>query len=87
MLTSRRSIACLPRSAQVDSSALQTYSFLKRARANFSCPLLHILRAVALRPSGIFGENDPLLVPTAVDQCREGKMRFVIGDGKNLMDW
>ena len=49
--------------------------------------MLHILRAVALRPSGIFGENDPLLVPTAVDQCREGKMRFVIGDGKNLMDW
>jgi len=45
------------------------------------------VQTVALRPSGIFGENDPLLVPTAVDQCREGKMRFVIGDGKNLMDW
>jgi len=45
------------------------------------------VRAVALRPSGIFGENDLLTAPTTVKQCRRGKMRFVIGDGKNVLDW
>lgn len=43
--------------------------------------------AVALRPSGIFGENDALMPPTTVRQCRRGKMRFIIGDGKNVLDW
>lgn len=42
---------------------------------------------VALRPSGIFGEGDPLLVPITVDKAKAGKMKFMIGDGKNLMDF
>ncbi len=42
---------------------------------------------VALRPSGIFGERDPLLVPLTVAKARQGKMRFVIGSGANLMDF
>lgn len=41
----------------------------------------------ALRPSGIFGENDPLFVPTVAKQAERGKMKFVIGDGKNKMDF
>ncbi len=45
------------------------------------------LATVALRPSGIFGEHDPLLVPVIVDKAREGKMKYIIGDGKNLMDF
>jgi sterol-4alpha-carboxylate 3-dehydrogenase (decarboxylating) len=45
------------------------------------------LATVALRPSGIFGEHDRLLVPTAVDKARAGKMKYVIGGGGNLMDW
>ncbi|GFH14670.1 3beta_HSD domain-containing protein [Haematococcus lacustris] len=45
------------------------------------------LSTVALRPSGIFGEGDPIFVPTVVKQARAGKMKFVIGNGKNLMDW
>ena len=48
-------------------------------------PLL--LRTVALRPSGIFGEHDALLVPTIVEKARAGKMRFIIGSGRNVMDW
>lgn len=45
------------------------------------------LRTVSLRPSGIFGEGDLLMAPTTVKQCRRGKMKFIIGDGKNVMDW
>lgn len=41
----------------------------------------------ALRPSGIFGEGDLLMVPTIVKQARKGKMKFIIGDGKNEMDF
>ena len=48
-------------------------------------PLL--LRTVALRPSGIFGEHDALLVPTIVEKARAGKMKFIIGSGTNVMDW
>lgn len=29
------------------------------------------LQTVALRPSGIFGEGDPIFVPTVVKQVRE----------------
>ena len=41
----------------------------------------------ALRPSGIFGEGDPLFVPTVAKQAERGKMKYVIGDGKNEMDF
>lgn len=42
---------------------------------------------LALRPSGIFGERDPLLVPLTVAKARQGKMKYVIGSGANLMDF
>lgn len=45
------------------------------------------LATVALRPSAIFGEGDKLIVPTTVAKCKEGKMKYVIGNGKNEMDW
>ncbi|KAK9819571.1 hypothetical protein WJX81_001482 [Elliptochloris bilobata] len=45
------------------------------------------LATVALRPSGIFGERDPLLVPLTVAKARQGKMKYVIGSGANLMDF
>lgn len=41
----------------------------------------------ALRPSGIFGEGDPLFVPTVAKQAAAGKMKYVIGSGKNQMDF
>jgi sterol-4alpha-carboxylate 3-dehydrogenase (decarboxylating) len=43
--------------------------------------------AAALRPSGIFGEYDLLTVPTTVAKARAGKMKYIIGDGRNMMDW
>ena len=46
-----------------------------------------VLTTVALRPSGIFGEHDALLVPTAVSKAKAGKMKYIIGSGINLMDW
>lgn len=45
------------------------------------------LATVALRPSGIFGEGDPLLVPTIVAKAKQGKMGNIIGSGANLMDF
>jgi len=41
----------------------------------------------ALRPSGIFGEYDLLTVPTTVEKARAGKLKYILGDGKNMMDW
>eukprot|EP00898_Chlorokybus_atmophyticus_P000109 jgi/Chlat1/1099/Chrsp110S01588 len=45
------------------------------------------LLTCALRPSGIFGEGEPLLVPKAVAAAQAGKLKFVIGDGRNCMDY
>ncbi|KAJ8348204.1 hypothetical protein SKAU_G00267930 [Synaphobranchus kaupii] len=42
---------------------------------------------VAIRPHGIFGPRDPQLVPILVDTARQGKMKFLIGDGTNLVDF
>lgn len=45
------------------------------------------LKTCALRPSGIFGEYDQLTVPTIVSKAKAGKMKYIIGNGKNMMDW
>ena len=45
------------------------------------------LSTVALRPSGIFGEGDPLLVPLTVANAKRGKMKYIVGGGANLMDF
>ena len=45
------------------------------------------LATVALRPSGIFGEGDPLFVPVLVDKAKVGKLKYIIGNGSNLMDF
>ncbi|AWP12264.1 putative sterol-4-alpha-carboxylate 3-dehydrogenase decarboxylating [Scophthalmus maximus] len=42
---------------------------------------------VAIRPHGIFGPRDPQLVPILVDTACRGKMKFIIGDGTNLVDF
>ncbi|XP_037367701.1 sterol-4-alpha-carboxylate 3-dehydrogenase, decarboxylating [Talpa occidentalis] len=41
----------------------------------------------AIRPHGIFGPRDPNLVPVLVEAARNGKMKFMIGNGKNLVDF
>ncbi|XP_077588998.1 sterol-4-alpha-carboxylate 3-dehydrogenase, decarboxylating [Stigmatopora nigra] len=45
------------------------------------------LLTVAIRPHGIFGPRDPQLVPILVDTARRGKMKFIIGDGTNMVDF
>lgn len=45
------------------------------------------LSTCALRPSGIFGEYDQLTVPTIVAKAKAGKTKYIIGNGKNMMDW
>ncbi|XP_075043288.1 sterol-4-alpha-carboxylate 3-dehydrogenase, decarboxylating [Mixophyes fleayi] len=42
---------------------------------------------VAIRPHGIFGPRDPQLVPIMVETAKSGKMKFMIGNGKNLVDF
>lgn len=45
------------------------------------------LLTIAVRPHGIFGPKDPLLVPTLIDMAKAGKTKFMIGNGKNLVDF
>ncbi|XP_013930341.1 PREDICTED: sterol-4-alpha-carboxylate 3-dehydrogenase, decarboxylating [Thamnophis sirtalis] len=42
---------------------------------------------IAIRPHGIFGPRDPQLVPVLIQAAKSGKMKFVIGNGKNLVDF
>ncbi|XP_059144032.1 sterol-4-alpha-carboxylate 3-dehydrogenase, decarboxylating-like [Physella acuta] len=42
---------------------------------------------VAIRPHGIFGPRDLSMVATAVDMARKGKTKYIIGDGKNVVDF
>ncbi|KAF3812470.1 hypothetical protein GH733_019606 [Mirounga leonina] len=42
---------------------------------------------MAIRPHGIFGPRDPQLVPILIEAARKGKMKFVIGNGENLVDF
>lgn len=45
------------------------------------------LRTCALRPSSIFGERDPALVPRLVEAGRAGKTKYIIGDGKTKWEF
>ncbi|XP_075797333.1 sterol-4-alpha-carboxylate 3-dehydrogenase, decarboxylating isoform X1 [Pelodiscus sinensis] len=42
---------------------------------------------IAIRPHGIFGPRDLQLVPILIQAAKSGKMKFMIGDGKNLVDF
>jgi sterol-4alpha-carboxylate 3-dehydrogenase (decarboxylating) len=45
------------------------------------------MAVMALRPSGIFGEGDTVMVPTFVKQAKAGKMKYIIGNGQNVWDF
>lgn len=42
---------------------------------------------VAIRPHGIFGPRDPQMVPILIEAAKQGKMKFIIGNGQNLVDF
>lgn len=45
------------------------------------------LLTCAVRPSGIFGPGDTMTVPAFAKSARAGKLKFILGDGKNMFDW
>lgn len=45
------------------------------------------LRTCAIRPSAIFGERDPVLVPRLVEAARVGKTKYIIGNGKTKWEF
>ncbi|XAR69450.1 3-beta-hydroxysteroid-4-alpha-carboxylate 3-dehydrogenase (decarboxylating) [Bertholletia excelsa] len=45
------------------------------------------LLTCCIRPSSIFGPGDKLFVPSLVSAARAGKLKFIIGDGKNMYDF
>lgn len=45
------------------------------------------LATCALRPSGIFGPGDLFAFPTIAEKASAGKLRFIIGSGKNVMEF
>ncbi|XP_002738028.1 sterol-4-alpha-carboxylate 3-dehydrogenase, decarboxylating-like [Saccoglossus kowalevskii] len=47
----------------------------------------HGFLTAAIRPHGIFGPRDQQMLPVTVEMAKAGKMKFIIGDGKNLVDF
>lgn len=45
------------------------------------------LQTCAIRPSAIFGERDPALVPRLVEAGRAGKTKYIIGNGKTMWEF
>ena len=45
------------------------------------------LLTTALRPSGLFGEDDLTTVKPMVEAAASGKYKYQVGDGKNTFDW
>jgi nucleoside-diphosphate-sugar epimerase len=43
------------------------------------------IKAIALRPHLIFGEDDPHIIPKLVQKAKSGRLRM-IGEGSNLVD-
>jgi sterol-4alpha-carboxylate 3-dehydrogenase (decarboxylating) len=75
------------------STSPQTYFILAAAETKVKGEQLVLeansasLAVVALRPSGIFGEGDTVMVPTFVRQAKAGKMKYIIGNAKNVWDF
>ncbi|EFA80236.1 3beta-hydroxysteroid dehydrogenase [Heterostelium album PN500] len=46
-----------------------------------------LLLTCAIRPAGIFGPRDVQGWPQYLKAAKEGKNKFMFGDGKNLCDW
>ncbi|XP_070553176.1 sterol-4-alpha-carboxylate 3-dehydrogenase, decarboxylating-like [Ptychodera flava] len=42
---------------------------------------------VAIRPHGIFGPRDQQMLPTTIEMAKAGKTKYIIGNGKNLVDF
>ncbi|APA07519.1 hypothetical protein sscle_03g022890 [Sclerotinia sclerotiorum 1980 UF-70] len=47
----------------------------------------HGFLTTCIRPSGIFGENEPGSVKSFVERVAAGKLKIQIGNGKNLFDF
>lgn len=45
------------------------------------------LATCALRPSGLFGKGDTTFWPTVVAKANQGKMKYIIGTGDNLVEF
>lgn len=45
------------------------------------------LRTCSIRPHGIFGPGDVQFFPTLIDNARRGKTKYIIGNGKNVVDF
>jgi len=46
-----------------------------------------VLLPLWLPTTGIFGEYDRYFMPSIVDKAASGKLKYIIGDGKNCFDW
>ena len=45
------------------------------------------LVTVSLRPHAIWGPRDPQMVGITIATAKAGRMRGIVGDGKNVVDW
>lgn len=45
------------------------------------------LLTCSLRPSAIFGEGDPAFLPRLIEAGKQGKTKYIIGDGKTMWEF
>ncbi|RHZ61445.1 C-3 sterol dehydrogenase/C-4 decarboxylase family protein [Aspergillus thermomutatus] len=62
----------------------ETYVLSQNRRSGDASP--HFLTC-AIRPSGIFGVGDLVVLPGVLDACFRGQTKVQIGDNKNLFDF
>ena len=71
----------IQKSVYVHSKAVAEDLVLRANRQNGA------MLTTSLRPSGMFGEDDPSIVKPMIEAAASGKYRYQIGNGQNLFDW
>uniref|UniRef100_A0A2P2I4D0 Sterol-4-alpha-carboxylate 3-dehydrogenase, decarboxylating n=1 Tax=Hirondellea gigas TaxID=1518452 RepID=A0A2P2I4D0_9CRUS len=77
-------------SAPFPLKSLDAYTKSKLAAEQLAlkdCAPSNPLAVCAMRPHSIFGPRDPHFVPSLARAGREGKSRYIIGNGENIVDF
>jgi len=65
----------------------QTKALGEQAAMAFGTAHADAITTISLRPHAIFGPQDRQMVPTLIERAKEGKDKWVVGDGRNTVDF
>lgn len=65
----------------------QTKALAEQAVMHFGVTHGAQVITISVRPHAIFGPGDRQLVPTLIDRAKEGKDKWIIGNGENVVDF